>query len=428
MRDLLLVTVFFVLWLLCFRRPYIGPLLWSWISMMSPHRLTYGFAYSMPFAQITAVTSLLVFIITKKKFPFPRNLPATLLLVFFLWCSITSLTSFNTPAVVFDMWMKVAKIQIMLFITMMLIGGRHQINLLIAVLSLSVAFYGVKGGIYTLAHGGSGMVWGPAGSFIEGTNHLALAFVMVVPLIYYLLGEQRNVWYRRILIAVIALTILATLGTYSRGAFLAAITMAFFLGMKSKRKVLTLGIMTSLLVGAIVFLPDKWSDKMSTISTHEDHSAQSRIYTWKMIWNLAMHHPLTGGGYNVTENPITWQLYAVTEYAKAYSPHSIYFQALAEHGFIGLFLYLAIGIATWRYASKTAKLTRDGPDKDWAPQLMRMIQVALMGFAVGGFFVNLVNFDLPYYLVAIVTMVGRDTMNVALPMNKEPLAYGVASR
>lgn len=417
MRDLVLVGVFFALWLMCFRYTYVGPLLWAWISMMSPHRLAYGFAYSMPFAQIAAATSLAVFVFTKKKFPFPRNAPGILLVVFFLWGSLTSLTSFNTPEVVFDMWMKVAKIQIMLFITMMLIGGRKQINLLIAVVSLSIAFYGVKGGIYTLTHGGSGMVWGPAGSFIEGTNHLALAFIMVIPMLYYLLGEQTNVWYRRALIGVIGLTVLATLGTYSRGALLAAITMAFFLGMKSKRKALTLGVMATLLIGAVAFLPDQWSSKMSTISTHEDHSAQSRLYTWKMIWNMALHHPITGGGYNVTENPLTWQLYAVTEYAKAYSPHSIYFQALAEHGFVGLFLYLAIGVVTWRYASKIALQASNGPDKDWVPQLMRMIQVALMGFAAGGFFVNLVNYDLPYYLVAIVAMVGRDVLQPAAKSN-----------
>ncbi|WP_265941708.1 putative O-glycosylation ligase, exosortase A system-associated [Dechloromonas sp. A34] len=426
MRDLLLVGVFFTLWLYCFRYPYIGPLLWAWISMMSPHRLTFSFAFNLPFAQIAAATSLLIFLTTKKKFPFPRSAPAILLVVFFLWCSVTSLVSFNTPSVVFDMWMKVAKIQIMLFVTMMLIGGRKTINLLLAVLSLSVAFYGVKGGIYTLTHGGSGMVWGPSGSFIEGTNHLALAFIMVIPLMYYLLGEQKNVWYRRALMLVIGLTVLATLGTYSRGAFLAAVTMAFFLGMKSKRKALTLGIMATLLVGAVAFLPEQWSNKMSTISTHEDHSAQSRIYTWQMIWNLALHHPITGGGYNVTENMTTWEQYAVTAYAKAYSPHSIYFQALAEHGFVGLFLYLAIGIITWRYASKIANQTRDGPDKDWVPQLMRMIQVSLVGFAAGGFFVNLVNYDLPYYLVAIVAMVGRDVIQ-SLPKSDQVLASGSVS-
>lgn len=408
MRDLLLVAVFSGFWILGFRYAYIGPLLWAWISMMNPHRLTFGFAYNLPFAQIAAISSLAIFLVSKKKFAFPRNTPAFLLVIFFLWCTVTSLLSFNTPEIVFEMWKKVAKIQIMLFITMMLVSGRKTVNLLIAVISLSVAFYGVKGGLFTIARGGSGMVLGPPGSFIEGTNHLALAFVMVIPLLYYLITQTTKFWQRSILIISISLTVLATLGTYSRGAFLASVVMATFLGLMGKRKGVTLLVMGTLMACAIAFLPDQWSAKMSTISTYEDHSAQSRIYTWKMIWNLAMHHPIVGGGYNVTENPLTWQLYAVTAYAKAYSPHSIYFQALAEHGFIGLFLYIILGVTTWKYASKLAKQHKEGPENDWVPLLMRMIQVSLIGFAVGGMFVNLVNFDLPYYLVAIVAIIGRD--------------------
>ena len=36
---------------------------------------------------------------------------------------------------------------------------------------------------------------------------------------------------------------------------------------------------------------------------------------------------------------------------------------------------------------------------------MRMAQVSIVGFAVGGAFLTLVHFDLPYYLVAFVVLV-----------------------
>ena len=35
---------------------------------------------------------------------------------------------------------------------------------------------------------------------------------------------------------------------------------------------------------------------------------------------------------------------------------------------------------------------------------MRMVQVALVGFAVGGAFLSLLHFDLPYYLMALVVI------------------------
>ena len=41
----------------------------------------------------------------------------------------------------------------------------------------------------------------------------------------------------------------------------------------------------------------------------------------------------------------------------------------------------------------------------YVPLLMRATQVSLIGFAVGGAFLSLVHFDLPYYVVAFVVLV-----------------------
>ena len=38
---------------------------------------------------------------------------------------------------------------------------------------------------------------------------------------------------------------------------------------------------------------------------------------------------------------------------------------------------------------------------------MRMVQVSLLGFAVGGVFLGLLHYDLPYYLAAIVVLAER---------------------
>ena len=86
--------------------------------------------------------------------------------------------------------------------------------------------------------------------------------------------------------------------------------------------------------------------------------------------------------------------------------HSIYFQALGEHGFPGLILYISLGIVTWLKAGQLARRTRDDPEfKAWVPMLMQMAQVSLLGFAVGGAFLTLLHFDLPYYIIAFVILV-----------------------
>ncbi len=86
--------------------------------------------------------------------------------------------------------------------------------------------------------------------------------------------------------------------------------------------------------------------------------------------------------------------------------HSIYFQALGEHGFPGLLLYLLLGFFTWKRQRKSRKRRK------WTirirflgPMLMRMVQVSLVGFAAGGAFLSLVHFDLPYYIVGYVVLV-----------------------
>ena len=51
----------------------------------------------------------------------------------------------------------------MIYVTLMLMQSKERINQLVLVMALSIAFYGVKGGIFTIVHGGVYHVRGPAG-------------------------------------------------------------------------------------------------------------------------------------------------------------------------------------------------------------------------------------------------------------------------
>jgi hypothetical protein len=93
--------------------------------------------------------------------------------------------------------------------------------------------------------------------------------------------------------------------------------------------------------------------------------------------------------------------------------HSIYFQVLGEHGFVGLGLFLAIWFFTWRTSARLVKATRDREDLRWAATLVAMVQVSLVGYLVGGAFLNLAYWDLPYYSLAILIIV-RDIVQRAV--------------
>jgi putative inorganic carbon (HCO3(-)) transporter len=400
MRDIALATFLlgslpFIVW-----RPALGVFLWVWVSVMNPHRLTYGFAYDFGFAQLIAIATLLGLIFSAQ----PKRLPVTpvtaALFAMAAWMSVTTLFALDT-AESLPMWQRVMKIQIMIFVTLALLHSKQHVQVLIWILAGSVAFYGVKGGLFTFRSGGEYRVWGPWGSFIEDNNALALATVMTIPLLRYLQLQAKRPWMRHALLAAMLLCGLSALGSHSRGALLAIGAMLAFMWLKSRAKVMT-GIMLAVLVCvAIGFMPEKWDDRMRSIGDYEeDGSAQGRINAWTMAFNLATDRPL-GGGFQI-DNLDVFSRYAPNP-TDVHAAHSIYFQVLGEHGFVGLFLFLLLWLLVWRDASWIDRKARALEGWQWASDLARMMQVALVGYAVGGAFLNLAYYDVPYnLLVALV--------------------------
>lgn len=412
MRDVVLTA--FVIGLVPFilANPFIGALAWAWIGMMNPHKLTWGFAYHMPFAMIVAIPTLIGFLFTRNKSSFPWSTATVYMVLFYVWTCVTSLVGLGFPTDVYAMWLKFTKVMLMLFVTMMLIRGRRQIDLLVWVIVISIGYYGTKGGVFTIRSGGGERVWGPDGSTIAGNNEIGLAAIIVVPLMFYLaqtigssdlIRKKYHQLVRVLLWISMGLSAVATLGTHSRGAFLGIAGMAFFLGMKSNKKVLSVIAIVAILGGSLAFMPDKWWDRMATIQTYEDDgSAQGRLQAWGMAFNLAVDRPLVGGGHDFLSDESVWHRYQTIGLPRA--AHSIYFQVLGEHGFVGLALYVLIGLSGWVMATRLARKAKGHPDFEWIPPLMRMIQVALIGFAIGGAFLSLANWDVPYYLIAIVVL------------------------
>ena len=138
---------------------------------------------------------------------------------------------------------------------------------------------------------------------------------------------------------------------------------------------------------------------MSTIETYqEDASAMGRINSWKFALAVASARP-TGGGLNVW-TPEAFETWA-PEGAVPLVAHSIYFSVLGEHGWFGLILFIWIYWLTWRYAKWVIHFSKDKEEHQWARQLAAMIQVSLIAYLVGGAFLSLSYFDLPWHLVAI---------------------------
>ena len=405
MRDLALLAIVLGAIPFILKRPLYGLLLWVVFSIMNPHRLAYGFAYDFPFAMIVAVTTLAsVLIHSKKNYSFPVNGVTVYLLLFIVWICISPIFSFHPDEELWP-WMRVIKIQVMVLITFYVVGRRSDLDLLAWALALSIGFFGLKGGLFTLRGGGGEKVFGPEGSFIGDNNTLALAIIMAVPLFRYLQLHSSNRWVRRGCILMMLSCVASAVGSQSRGALLALVGMSVFLWFKSSNKAV-LGVI-GLLLGIVIIstMPDSWMNRMNSIGTYDkDESAMGRINAWWMAWNLAVNRFPIGGGFEIYTADIFARFAPNPQ--DIHAAHSIYFQVLGEHGFIGLFLFLAIFMAAWRCGSRVIKQTKNRLELRWAHDLAAMLQVSLVGYAVGGTFLSLSYYDFPYY-VAIMLVITR---------------------
>src|SRR6266850_3565283 len=401
MRDLILAgflfgSLPFVVW-----RPTIGVFLWIWVSVMSPHRLTWGFAWNMRWGYYIAIATLAGLLVSKV----PKRLPLTpvtiVLALLVVWINVTTFFAIDIDQSL-DMWKQVIKIMLMVFVALYLLHSKEHIQVLIWILTGSVAFYGVKGGLFTLQQGGEYVVWGPTGSFIEENNALALATIMTIPLLYILFRQATKRWLRWSLLAAMVLCGFSALGSYSRGAFVAIAAMIGVLWWKSRRKVVTGIVLATLVPFAIAFMPEKWEERMWSIQNYEqDTSAMGRINAWMMAVNLANDRPLVGGGFEIY-NKRVFGRYA-PDPDDVHAAHSIYFQMLGEHGYVGLMLFLLLWILVWRDTWWVIKHSRSHSELQWALDLARITQMSLVGYAVGGAFLNLAYYDVPYNLpVALV--------------------------
>ncbi len=404
MRDLLLLSIVAGALPFAIRYTWIAVILWTWISVMNPHKLAFGFAYNAPFAAAAAGAALISIVFSRNQLKWTLSPPVVALIIFVAWMCLTTATAFH-PALSWVQLNKVLKIQLMTMVAIAALRERKHIEIFVWVNVLSLGFYGFKGGIFTIATGGNSRVWGPPGGFIEGNNEIALALVMAIPLMNYLRMVMANPWVRAGLLATMFLSAVAALGTQSRGALLALSAMGFVLWVRSDKKFVT-GVTVALAaVALLAFMPESWEQRMNTIVNYQqDGSALGRLNAWTMTYRLA-NDRFFGGGYEI----YTPQLFAM--YAPVpddlHVAHSIYFSVLGEHGYVGLVLFLLIWLLAFRSVTKIRKEAKLHEKAQWAYHLAGMCQVSLVGYAVGGAFLSLAYFDLPYNILVVLIITQR---------------------
>jgi len=410
MRDIALTLFVFGLIPYILMRPYVGLLVWSWFGYMNPHRLCYGFAYGFPWVQVIAILTFISIVLNKETRRIPKSLVSILLILFFVWVTLTTFFAVETDSA-WQHWDEFGKTLIMVWVTLILVNDRRRMHTLVWLIVVSLGFYGLKGGIFTIFRGGTQTVFGPAGSFIADNNDLAQALCMVLPLMQYLRLHSPGRLVRFGVGLSMLITGVAILGTYSRGGLVALVVVSGALFLKSRRRIAVVSVIAILGYTGYHFMPAPWLERMDTLQhASQVNTLQTRIQSWEFATNVAVHHPVVGGGFDIYKSTGMWERYG-PEGAQPRAIHSIYFRVLGEHGFLGLILFMGLLFASWRSCTRVRKETRRTPEQRWAYDLSSMLQVSLIAFMTAGLATTSSYFDLSYQLMAMCSLLVVITAN-----------------
>lgn len=404
MRGIAIFLTVFSALPVAFVYPFVGVLLWAWISFMSPHREAWDFATNFPFNFYAAVTTLAAWMLSSEPKTLPNQALPALVIAFAVFTSLTTFLALERESA-YLLWDMHIKTLALALVVMGLVNTRLRIQALLWVIALSIGYFAVKGGGFVLFTGSTGSrVLGPVRSIISDNNNLSLAMVISLPILNYLRETSNNTYVKLVCWFAIAMTIVAIVGTYSRGGMVGLIVVGLsFFVLARKRRVATLAAASVIVVGLVNFAPSEWWERMGTTQSYQkDSSATGRIEAWQTSWNLAADRPVVGGGFGAIEQKSTFRKYRPGRKAEhVRAPHSIYFQVLGDHGFVGLFLYLSILGAAAFNLFKVQAQTRDRPDLAWANNLSRMLLISLAGFFMAGAFLSMAYYDVYFCMVAL---------------------------
>lgn len=404
MRDLTFTMLMVPLLGLAGAQPFVGVLLWSWISFMNPHQLLWGFASAQPWAAMVFVVTVFGCFVAREPRRLPVNAVTVLIVLLLIGITLTSLTALGPDEQVWSKWDRTFKTLLGLLLTAALLDSRRRVHALIWLIVISLGYFGVKGGIFTLVTGGGFIVLGPPNSMISDRNHLATGLLVSLPLMNYLRLQSRHLAVRHGLVFAMATTLFAVVGSQSRGALVALVATGAVLWTRSRGKVLSGGVIALAGAAAILFMPDTWVERMETIRAYEqDGSAMGRLTIWEASVRIALMRPLVGGGFRAMYEQSIVNM--VMPQVGARAAHSIWFETLGEHGFVVFGIWLGLLVAGGICSLRIARRTRDRPELRWAYDLARMSQVAMVAYMSGGSFLSLSYWDCFWTLIVALAAV-----------------------
>jgi len=246
-------------------------------------------------------------------------------------------------------------------------------------------------------------------------NDFATLVLTAMPLgLYFVLAKRRPV-VRAAALAGLALLAVCLIRSGSRGGFLAFLVVAAFVLMRvttiPARSRLA-GLVLILAVLSATASDQYWAQMQTIVRPKHDYnltSEEGRLKVWNRGFDYMSAHPVFGVGANnfpVAEGTIS-PLARLQERGIGVrwgAAHNSYVQVAAELGIPGFVLFVALLWTAFASLRRVASRRRGGSTRaptDEFSRLAQTLMAALIGFAVGAFFLSLAYTDMLYTLVAM---------------------------
>lgn len=359
---------------------FVSLLIWVWLSIMMPQAEAYNPAILSYSNLIAGVVTVIFLITTKDKNPPAASAFTVLFFTFTAIVILSQIFSLDSDRS-YQPFRVGITVLFMTYAVLALADTRVKIQALLWVFVISIGYYGVTRGLYTIANGGAGYITGPGGTLIGDNNQLAVGLAMMVPLSYYLTRTSADKRARMLAMGISALSIVAIIGTHSRGGLISLGVLVLGLILRSKSKLLNLLIFIIAIGGALPLMPDSWFQRMDTISNAEqDGSFNGRVEAWNVAYKLSLENPILGVGAHNQYFPI-YNAHLGTPIMRA--THNAYLEILAGHGFLAFGAFLGMMAITLLWCSRIKKLTKNKNGFLWANDLAGMLQLSMLVYGVG---------------------------------------------
>jgi probable O-glycosylation ligase (exosortase A-associated) len=313
---------------------YFRPEQWEWTEVIGSLNLSY----------VSSAWLLLLTLITRQRFILTSR--TGLLLLFLLHTFISAVYS-DYSASSWPFWIEFLKIITITYLIVVLTTDLKRFRLLLLVIILGLGLEQARQGwYYLLLHPGS-MNMNPV-PFLGDNNGVGAGMVMLVPIIAYIAHTTPHVWIRRGYGLLIVGCLYRALSTYSRGAFLACAAMGGVYLLRSRQKLRAIAGIVVIVTIVLPVLPDAFWARMDTIQTYEeDDSATGRLHFWEVALAMADANPWFGVGFNAYKDAYNTYDFSHGEYGKGRSVHSSFFGVLADTGYMGFVLWMAILVSAF---------------------------------------------------------------------------------